>query len=186
MRTYDDITNFIFLKNDNEKFYDMIIIPGTSQKTPIDIASNLMQQKKSSKLLISGGRNKKLPNTTEASFLKEYAMEIGIPEAMIETECQSENSYENAKFSKEIICTRKIKVERILLIAKTYHARRLLATFEECFPMEVKFFIKSYVDEKDITKDNWYLEDDKKEVIYSEIQKLGKYYFLNSKNDVQY
>lgn len=183
MRTYSDITNFIFLEDDNEKFYDIIIVPGTSQKIPIDIAYNFIQQKKTSRLLISGGRNKKLHHTTEANFLKEYAIEIGIPEAMIETECQSENSYENAKFSKEVISEKKIKADRILLIVKNYHARRILATYEECFPTEANFFIKSYVDEKYINMDNWYLKYDKKKVIYSEIQKLGKYYFKNSKND---
>ena len=44
------------------------------------------------------------------------------------------------------------------------------------------FFVISYIDELGITKENWHINSYKKDKIFSEIKKIGKYYFKN-KND---
>lgn len=180
-RTINDITSFMFIE-DYIQVCDLIIIPGTSQTQPIDIAKKIIDSGKARKLLITGGSNSKLQNETESEYLKEYAENIGILRKDIIIETKAKNTLENAILSSNLIKQSDLKVKNILLISKNYHARRTLMTFEEYFQMDVNFFVISYIDELGITKENWHIDSYKKDKIFSEIKKIGKYYFKN-KND---
>ncbi|MCU9534042.1 YdcF family protein [Streptococcus sp. CSL10205-OR2] len=182
-RTIEDITSFMFLEDSNQ-ICNLIIIPGTSQTQPIDIAKKIIDSGKASKLLITGGNNPKLHDVTEAEFLKNYAINIGVSNKDIIIETKAKNTLENVIFSSHIVKKFGLKSKNVLLISKNYHARRILTTFEEYFQMDVNFFVISYIDELGITKDNWYVDSARKEKIFSEIYKIGKYHFKN-KNEYE-
>ncbi|HGQ2843763.1 TPA: YdcF family protein, partial [Streptococcus pneumoniae] len=100
-RTINDITSFMFIE-DYIQVCDLIIIPGTSQTQPIDIAKKIIDSGKARKLLITGGSNSKLQNETEAEYLKEYAENIGILRKDIIIETKAKNTLENAILSSNL------------------------------------------------------------------------------------
>lgn len=178
VRSETDITKFMFIDDYLTKS-DLIIIPGTSQVKPINIARDLLKEGISDKILISGGENTHLNGVTEAEYLAKYAIELGVPKEDILLENKAKNSVENAIFSKKICNELGLVTNRVILITKNYHSRRILETFERYFSRDTEFFIKSYVDNKRVEKHSWYEHDSQRDIIYSEIKKIGKYYFKN-------
>ncbi|MFV0394789.1 MAG: YdcF family protein, partial [Coprobacillaceae bacterium] len=95
----------------------------------IDKAINIYQRqlrkkKKPIMIIMSGGKggDEKL---SEAEAMCQYALEQGIPQEHILLETNSKNTYENMKFSKEIIKEREGKRKAKVLFATTnYHVFR--------------------------------------------------------------
>ncbi|MEO6883180.1 MAG: YdcF family protein [Bacteroidia bacterium] len=83
------------------------------------------------KILISGGSGSILhPDILEASLLKNYLVEIGIPQADILVEDKSKNTHENALFSKAILEQNSVG-KKYLLITSAFHMRRALGCFQK-------------------------------------------------------
>lgn len=85
---------------------------------------------KISKIILTGGNASIFYNDRpESEYLKEFLIQLKIPDSVILTETQSRNTYENALFTKHItdsLC----KTESYLLITSAYHMRRALACFK--------------------------------------------------------
>lgn len=65
----------------------------------------------------------------ESVILKNYLINMGIPEEKIIIESESRNTYENAKYTAQII---KSKVDaKVLLITSAFHMRRAMACFKK-------------------------------------------------------
>lgn len=82
------------------------------------------------KILIAGGSGRLLQNEKEAPVLKDYLISIGVKRKDILIESDSKNTYENAKFSKELIKKLKLKPP-FLLSTSASHMRRSIACFEK-------------------------------------------------------
>jgi len=65
----------------------------------------------------------------EAPIVKRYLVDLGVPEAKIIIEAKSGNTYENAKYSKDIC--EKMGYQHPILVTSAYHMRRALASFEK-------------------------------------------------------
>jgi len=79
-------------------------------------------------IIVSAGRvfaEKK----AEAPTVKRYLVDLGVPEDKIIVEAKSSNTYENAKYSKEIC--EKMGYQHPVLVTSAYHMKRALLSFEK-------------------------------------------------------
>jgi len=142
VRAWEYNDNDIYLKNTK---YDLAIVLGgmgrvDDRQEKFDFNENgdrlfqtlyLYQQKRVSKLFISGGSGSiSNPEQRESIFIKKYLMAISIPDSNIIIESNSKNTYENAIFTKKILDSLQFKGS-ILLVTSSFHMRRSLAIFEK-------------------------------------------------------
>lgn len=81
------------------------------------------------KIIFTGGSGRILhPEMKEGDYVKRYIMHMGVPEKDFIIESESQNTRENALFTKKIIEDKKIK-GRFLLITSAFHMRRSLNCF---------------------------------------------------------
>lgn len=133
--TYTDIT---------ETFDAVIVLGGFSSDDPergqiqfhsatdrLMAGIKLYKTGKAEKLMISSGSGKiSKPDEKEALYIKQYLLEIGIPEKDLIIESESKNTHENAVFSAEIL-TKKIKNGSYLLVTSAKHMPRAKRCFEK-------------------------------------------------------
>ena len=83
------------------------------------------------KILFTGGSGRILhPEMKEGDYLKRYILFMGVPEEDFIIESQSQNTRENAIFTKKIIEEKKI-TGKFLLITSAFHMRRSLNCFSK-------------------------------------------------------
>jgi len=108
-------------------------------------AASLYKEGKAAHILLSGGNISWLNEgaTTPAEDMASILTAIGIPEEALWLETTSQNTYENALYSKAILAEN--EVERILLVTSAMHMPRAVALFEkqglEVIPIPVDFSI---------------------------------------------
>lgn len=84
------------------------------------------------KMLLTGGTGQLIhSNQYEASFLKSFAIRLGVPESDIMTDSISYNTYQNAVFSKKILDQNYPNGGKYLLITSSLHIRRSIAVFKK-------------------------------------------------------
>ncbi|MCD4680147.1 MAG: YdcF family protein, partial [Bacteroidales bacterium] len=94
-------------------------------------AVRLYKSGKIHKILISGGSGRLLfRNMKESELLKDYFVEIGILSHDMIIETNSDNTYENAKYSSEILLN-EYPESSYLLITSAIHMRRAKACFNK-------------------------------------------------------
>jgi hypothetical protein len=175
-KLYKAITDFIFIEDPPQKA-DIILIPGGSKPQLMERACLLYLDGFAPLLLPSGGKNKALVNhVTEWDYFLEIAKEKGVPEEVILKEDKATNTYENALYSKKAIEDKGIRIKKALLVCKSFHARRALLTYQAWFTNEIEYIICPVIDEREIKKDNWYLDQNKTLKVMSEVEKIGKYF----------
>ncbi len=82
------------------------------------------------KIIFTGGSGRILqPDMREGEYIKRYLVFMGIPEKDFIIESKSQNTRENALYTKNLIEEKKIK-GRFLLITSAFHMRRSLNCFE--------------------------------------------------------
>jgi hypothetical protein len=109
-------------------------------------------------------------------LLFRYCKKKGISEANKLKENRATNTFENAIYSKEVVKENKIEIRRALLVCKAFHARRALLTYQTAFNPLIEYKICPIIDNRDIRKDNWYLDQNKVNKVMSEVEKIGKYF----------
>jgi len=172
----NDITNFIFIENKPQKA-DIILIPGGSRSQLIEKACELYFSNYSSLLLPSGGFNNKINNyESEWEFFKQIALAKGIKEKDILQEDKAKNTFENAKFSRKIIDNNNIQLKRALFVCKAHHSRRALMSYLTEFSSDIDFFVIPVIYERNITKENWFLDQNKINIVMKELEKIGNYF----------
>lgn len=167
------ITDFIFIEDKIEKS-DLILVPGTFRIEIVNKALELYNQGYSKYILTTGGIQNET-GVSESQFQKQYLIDNGVPIENIFNESKSTNTKENAIYAKEVLDIEKIQYEKIILISKTYHSRRILKTFKNTFT-DSNINIATVVDDRNITKDNWFTDNQKTAKVMEEIQKIGEYY----------
>ena len=80
--------------------------------------------------------------STESEVFAKIAIEKGVPNDKIIIENKSRNTWENIRYSYELI--KEMNIHNIILVQKSYMWRRTLATFKKQWPWEdVSIFITS-------------------------------------------
>jgi len=190
----EDITKFIFIKDEPEKA-DIIFIPGSSNWVLAETAARLYKEGKAGKIMPSGmyfyqfGRfmNERVTDErykgvyrTEAEFLASVLIKNGVPEENVIKEERATNTYENAIFSKELIKEMGIEVKTAILCPQAFHARRAFMTYSHLFP-DTEFYVVP-TDTQGITASNWHKTERGIQVVLGELKKCGEYfeeYFLD-------
>jgi len=171
--TIKAITSFVFVKDKMEKG-DLIVVPGSSHYQLPKIATDLYRSNFATKIIFIGGFNSKI-NKKEAIFGKEIAIKYGVVAKDIYTKTSSSNTKENSLEVLKIITKYKLRHQKILLVCKTYHARRARMTFNKLFP-DKKIIIIPVKDKRNITAQNWWKSEEKINVVMNEIRKIGVYF----------
>lgn len=167
------ITDFIFLSDKLSKS-DLIIVPGTCRIDIVKKALQIYNQGYAPFIFTTGGV-KDDKGLAESEFQKQYLLDNGVPLDCIFNEIKSTNTKENAIYAKEELEKNYLPHQKIILISKTYHARRLLMTFIPSFP-DSEILIAPVVDDRNITKDNWYNDKEKTDKVMEEVEKIGEYF----------
>ncbi len=173
---FNCITNFIFVEHKPSKA-DVILIPGGSRPQLIEKAVELYKEGYASHILPSGGANPKLTEyKTEWEYLQNIALSLGVPENTILKEDQAKHTFDNANLSWQVLQNSNLKTNKVIFVCKTHHARRALLTYQTAFPTNIEFVVCPIVDERDVRKDNWFLDQDKIDIIMKEVEKIGQYF----------
>lgn len=99
-----------------------------------------------------------------------------MPEEAIFKEDQAQNTFQNARFSLEVLREKGIHPQKIIMVCKAGHSRRALLTYRTIFPKETVFFVSPVTDGTGITKENWFLSEEGIRRIMTEVEKIGKYF----------
>lgn len=93
-------------------------------------ALKLYNQGKVKKILLSSGSGSMIHrDILEAELLKQALVDIGYPDSIFIVESTSNNTYENAVFSKNILDSLKIPYDKTILITSSMHFRRAYKCF---------------------------------------------------------
>ena len=184
----EDITKFIFIKDEPEKA-DIIFIPGSSNWVLAETAARLYKEGKAEKIMPSGmyfyqfGRfmNERVTDErykgiyrTEAEFLASVLIKNGVPEEDVIREEKATNTYENAIYSKELLREMKFRIKSAIICPQAFHARRALMTYSHLFP-DTKLYVVP-TNTQNITSDNWYNTERGRQVVLGELRKCGEYF----------
>ena len=184
----EDITKFIFIKDEPEKA-DIIFIPGSSNWVLAETAARLYKEGKAEKIMPSGmyfyqfGRfmNERVTDDrykgiyeTEAEFLASVLIKNGVPGEDVIKEERATNTYENAIFSKELLLEMGLDIKSAIICPQAFHARRALMTYSHLFP-DTKLYVVP-TNTQNITADNWYNTERGRQVVLGELRKCGEYF----------
>lgn len=176
MKFIRDITDFIFVEHKPEKA-DIIFIPGGDQGAIAVKAAKLYREGYASWILPSGRFSKPVGHCTipgyetEWEFLRDILIGQGVPDAVVLEERQATYTYENAIYSRKVTDALGLKVERAILCPQACHARRALLYYEILYP-DTEFVVCPAVT-RGISRDNWFLEDGKIDVVLGELERCG-------------
>ena len=183
-KPFDCITDFVFVENKITNA-DIILVPGSIRPQLIEKAIELYKQGFAPYILPSGGIGPKLAKEiswgisnrgSEWEYLQHTAIASGIPEKAILKEDKALNTFENASLSRQVIEQKDILVKKAILVCKAHHARRALLTYQSAFSSEIEYIICPVIDNRNIKKDNWFLDQEKINLVMSEVGKIGKYF----------
>lgn len=186
-----DIGDFIFVEDKPEKA-DAIMLVGGSFPELGEIASYLWKNDYAPYIFIGGGvsiKTGKFPGSrtkrelynkdylTEHDFYKDILLSNGVSEDAIVGESHSSNTRENAFFAKKLADENNIKLKKVLLICKAFHARRCLMFYQSAFPW-VEFLVVPF-EGYDISKSNWFKSEYGIIRVLGELRRCGDQFTLD-------
>ena len=163
------------------------MVAGSSFPEAAELASNLWKSKYSNKIFISGNfscKDSKFkgPRSKNKIYNKDYKSEYefykdvlkinGVNEESILGENQSMFTRQNAEFARERLDSMKIRVKQMILICKSFHARRCYSFYQSEFP-ECRILVVPF-DAYNINYKNWYLSEYGVERVLNELKSLGE------------
>ena len=180
-----DISDFIFV-SDPPVDADIIMVPGGSYPEPAEVAAQLYHEGCAPMILIGGGVSIATgsfpgPKTktkiytgdykTEYEFYLDVLQKNDVPDEAIIGEDQSSFTRENGIYARQLVDEKQISVRSALLVCKAFHARRCLMAYQAAFP-QVDFSVIP-VTGYDITKDNWYQDEEAIGRVMNELRRIG-------------
>ena len=170
-------TDFIFKEDVPEKA-DIIFIPGSEEGALARKAAGLWKEGLAPVILPSGKYAKLTGHLktyteypTEWAYLQAELLKNGVPSSAVWREDKATFTYENALFSRKITDEAGLRVKKAILCCQAYHAGRALLYYQICFP-ETEFFVCP-VETKGITRDNWYLTEEGRRLVLTEVKHCG-------------
>ncbi len=172
---YEMISDFIFIDDELEKS-DVILVPGGAYPESARAAAALFHRGLAPYILPSGRYAKAAGSfpgdfETEWEYLSDILHQEGVPTEAILKEDQATFTFENAVFSKQVLIDQGIFVSRAILCCQAFHARRSLMYYRQQFP-DIDIRVHSVIT-KGITKDNWFLDQNKTDIVLGEVERIG-------------
>ena len=165
-----------FFVPDNIFPADLAIVFGmTTWHRPVECAVNLYRAGTVRRLLFTGGFNRRIA-AVEASEMAREALRSGVPAAAILVEDRASNTAENLIFSRRLIekTVGLGAIGSILLVAISFHMRRVLMSAQRTFPPQIALGTASYPSVAYSDRD-WFRSERGRRDVASEIQKIQFY-----------
>lgn len=131
--------------NQELKKSETIIAFGSHDLHVAERAAELYLSGYGERILFTGGLGRitqSIWNKPEANKFADIAISKGVPESAIFIENQSTNTGENIRLSKELIRTKSINVESVIVVDKPFKERRIYATLKKQWS-ELNFTVTS-------------------------------------------
>lgn len=174
---FSSLSEFIFCESRPEKS-NIIIVPGCADITPLAReAARLYHEWYGKKILFSGAKNTFFHHScpTEAECLKDIAVWLGVPSEDIILETRARHTFENALYTFRKLKKLNYPINSAILVCKWFHSRRALLSYQSVFGPKVHFTLCAIPGSRDITPDNWLHDEEKRNIVLSEIEKIGNY-----------
>ena len=115
---------------------DAILVLGSHDVRVAEYAADLFLQNYAPLIIFSGGLGKLTKDwtKTEAEIFSSIAIEKGVPTEKIFLETKSSNTGENILFTKQLLESKDLRFNKIIVVHKPYMERRTYATFKKVWP----------------------------------------------------
>ena len=174
---YEPISEFIFLEDAPCKA-DVIFVPGGNYPEAALRAAALYREGYAPYVLPSGLYSKVQgffdgPYPSEWAYLRDILVNNGVDPSAVLQEDQATFTWENAIYSREVLEKKGLlPVRTALLCCQAFHSRRAFTYYQQQFP-ETEIRVIPVVT-KGITRDNWYLSQEKTDVVLGELRRCGE------------
>jgi len=190
MRIFDDITNFIFIKDEPEKA-DVIFVPGGSNPEIAERAAELWKGGFAPFVLPSGKYGVKLGRfpgsktkkdeypgdfATEWDFLSFVLIKNGVVETAVlkENEASAGGTFDNAFLSRKVTDGLGLDIQTAMICCKSFHARRCLMTYQLAYPKTRLLVCPADIAGKGGA--DWFTNAAGRSTVMSELRKCGDYF----------
>ncbi len=158
-----------------EKTDAIVVISGGQTTSRADKGIDLYKQGYAKNIIFSGAALDDGPSN--ASAMKQQALEAGVNENIIHTDEASQDTYQNAENSKKIL--EDLHEKKIILVTSPYHQRRAYETFKQVLGPEYTILNQSAFDDR-WSKSHWWGRGFAYNITLSESAKL--FYILVTGN----
>ncbi len=158
-----------------EKADAIVVVSGGQTTSRADKGIELYKQGYGENLIFSGAALDDGPSN--ASAMKQQALNAGVSEKVIYTDEASQDTYQNAVNSKQIL--QKLNEKKIILVTSPYHQRRAYETFKQVLGQDYNILNESSFDDR-WSKSRWWGQRFAFNITLSESAKL--FYILITGN----
>lgn len=145
----------------------IVVVSGGQTTTRAEKGIELYQQGLAEYIVFSGAALDDGPSN--ATAMREQAIEAGVPVRAILVDSDSQNTYQNATNSKKLL--EEINAKNIILVTSPYHQRRTSDTFSSVLGKDYQIQNASSFDNR-WSKAQWWNTDFGRNISISELQKL--------------
>ena len=176
------ITDFVFIENtfDEIKKSDLVIV--LCNNSIGDLAKVIDRLYKDNKIdkktkVVLSGASGMLDDGLEKEAIRLSNMlvnEYGYDKELFTLECEATNIYENLLFSKNIVKSFE-SYNNIIMVGAAFALRRIkMCASRLDYPVDKIQFLGT-IDDRNISKEEWWKDDLSKKRVYEEIERIGKY-----------
>lgn len=187
MKIINDITDFIFVSDEPRKA-DLIIAVGGSFPQIPEKAAELYREGFAPYVLTSGRFTHNLghfrgvsdktdiydkPYVTECDFYRDVLTRNGVPESAIIREDKSEYTRANAVLARAAVNEKGLKAETVLVVCKSFHARRCQIFFQSAFDKSEVLMIPADIRTGE-SRDGWFKSEKGIRRVLGEVTRCGE------------
>lgn len=191
-RTIQDITDFIFVE-DKPRKADLIIAVGGSYPQIPERVAELFRESFAPYILTTGRFTHSLghfrgvshkrdtysaPYVTECDFYRDVLTRNGVPESAIIREDKAEYTRANAELSRAVADEMGLKTDTILVVCKSFHARRCKIFFQSAFDKSEILMIPTDIGTGEDSAD-WFKTEKGITRILGELKRCGEQVSVN-------
>ena len=187
MKIINDITDFVFVSDEPRKA-DLIIAVGGSYPQIPEKAAELYQKGFAPYVLTTGRFTHNLGHfrgvsdkteiynktyVTECDFYRDVLTRNGVPESAIIREDKSEYTRANAELSRAMADEKGLKSDTVLVVCKSFHARRCQMFFQSAFDKSEVLMIPAEIRTGE-SRDDWFQSEKGIQRILGEVKRCGE------------
>jgi uncharacterized SAM-binding protein YcdF (DUF218 family) len=170
--------NFLFLEDPPEKADLALVFGHMNPKVAASRARHAARLFKDGlvpRLLLSGGGQGTPGERSEASVMAEVARALGVPEDVLLLESSSRNTFENARYSKEVLRKKGLLegLFTVLLVSCPWHMRRVCLVTRREFPPPLRLLSCPHAES--CTQETWELSPECRQAVRVESQLLRRF-----------
>lgn len=158
----EGLANYLVVQDKLEKADIILVLAGDSNGERVAQAVDLYKNGYAPKILMSGGPV--MWGETYAENMRRQALFLGVPAKDILLQDRSESTYEDAKYSAEILKTKEIRI--IILVTSPFHMRRALRTANRQFGPDFKIIAYPVQNSRYQAKDWWKRHEDTQVIVW--------------------